>query len=152
MLIDISINATQSEIDLSVVRRAAFLTMSAHKSVDYELSILITNDVHITELNRNYRGIGSPTDVLAFPMLEDDENSLIDSKVLGDVVISLETAKRQAATKKQSLEDEIAFLTIHGVLHLLGYDHHTPEQAKEMFDTQDAILRQMQVNTRNLEC
>ncbi len=147
-MIDISNYTTHSEIDIDIIRQAALLTLSAHKSEGYELSILLTNDDHIAELNREYRNIGSPTDVLAFPMLPNDDNSLIDSKILGDVVISLETAERQANTEKHTFADEIAFLTVHGILHLLGYDHHTPEDAKRMFNKQTAILQQMQVDIK----
>lgn len=147
-MIDISNYTTHPEIDISIIRRAAFLTLSTYESGTYELSILLTNDEHITELNREYRNIGSPTDVLAFPMLLNGDNSLPDSKMLGDVVISLETAERQAKTEKHTFADEIAFLTVHGILHLIGYDHHTPEDAKKMFNKQNAILQQMQVNIK----
>ena len=151
-MIDISNYTTHSEIDdIGIIRQAAFLTLSAHKSEDYELSILLTNDEHIAELNLEYRNIGSPTDVLAFPMLLNDDYSLIDSKILGDVVISLETAERQAKTEQHTFADEIAFLTVHGILHLLGYDHHTPDDAKEMFNKQTAILQQMQVDIKRTD-
>lgn len=150
-MIDIRNNSTLSEFDFSIIRRAALLTLATHQSEGYELSILLTNDDHIAELNQEYRSIDSPTDVLAFPMLENDDNSLIDSKILGDVVISLETAERQAKTEKHPLEDEVAFLTVHGILHLLGYDHHTPEDAREMFNKQTAILQKMQVNIKRTD-
>lgn len=150
-MIDIKNNTTHSEFDFSIIRQAAFLTLSAHKSEDYELSILLTNDDHIAELNQEYRSIDSPTDVLAFPMLENDENSLINSKILGDVVISLETAERQAIAENHSFEEEVASLTVHGVLHLLGYDHHTPEEARKMFSEQTAILQKMQVNIKRTD-
>ena len=148
-MIDIRNNTTHSEFDFSIIHQAAFLTLSAHKSEGYELSILLTNDDHIAELNQEYRSIDSPTDVLAFPMLENDDNSLINSKILGDVVISLETAERQAKTEKHPLEDEVAFLTVHGILHLLGYNHHTSEDARKMFSEQTAILQKMQVNIKS---
>lgn len=147
-MIDISNYTSNSGIDIDIICQAASLTLSAHKSEGYELSILLTNDDHIAELNLEYRNIGSPTDVLAFPMLENDDNSLIDSKILGDVVISLETAERQAKTEKHTFADEIAFLTVHGILHLLGYDHHTPEDARKMFSKQNAILQKMQVDIK----
>ncbi len=150
-MIDIRNNTTHSEFDFSIIHRAAFLTLATHKSEGYELSILLTNDEHITELNREYRSIDSPTDVLAFPMLHNDDNNIINSKILGDVVISLETAERQAKTDKHPLEDEIAFLTVHGILHLLGYDHHTPEDARKMFSKQTAILQKMQVNIKRTD-
>ena len=150
-MIDINNYSTYSEIDLSIIHQAAYLTLATHKSEDYELSILLTYDDHIAELNREYRSIDSPTDVLAFPMLENDDKSLIDSKILGDVVISLDTAEKQARSEKRSLEDEVAFLTVHGILHLLGYDHHSPEDARKMFNKQTAILQKMQVNIKRTD-
>lgn len=84
-----------------------------------ELSILITGDEEIRELNRTYRGKDRPTDVLSFPDGDVVEGRLI----LGDIVISLETAQRQAKELGHSLEEEVERLLTHGVIHLLGYDH-----------------------------
>ncbi len=99
-----------------------------------EISLLITDDETVRELNRNFRGKDKATDVLSFPMGEDD--------MLGDIVISADTAKRQAAEAGIPLERETAFLYIHGMLHLLGYDHETgPEEEREMFALQEDILR-----------
>ncbi len=83
-----------------------------------ELSVLLCNDTFIADLNRQYRQKDGPTDVLSFAM--DDE------QVLGDVVISLDTARRQADTLGHSLDDELRVLLVHGCLHLLGHDHEAP--------------------------
>lgn len=117
-----------------------------HNLEDYEVSVLLTDDLRIMELNREYRGIDAPTDVLAFALFEGSDNVPRGSTVLGDVVISLETAERQAIDEKHSLEDEVAFLTVHGVLHLIGYDHQTSKEAAVMFEKQTAILRHLQVD------
>ena len=87
-----------------------------------ELSLLLTRDKTIWQLNRDYRGKDSPTDVLSFPQ---DEEAVNESgkQMLGDVVISVETAGRQAREHSLSFEEELILLTIHGLLHLLGYDH-----------------------------
>ncbi len=99
-----------------------------------EVSVTFTDDEKIRELNSRYRGKDAPTDVLSFPM---EERAL-----LGDIVISLETAARQAALYGHPLEREAAFLTVHSVLHLLGYDHETsPEDERDMFARQDEIMR-----------
>jgi probable rRNA maturation factor len=85
----------------------------------------------MTRLNQRYRGIATSTDVLSFPMREGPFASL-SPNLLGDVVISVETADRQAAAAGRSLRDELVALLIHGILHLLGYDHQTPSEAKRM--------------------
>jgi len=87
-----------------------------------ELSILFMDDEDIRELNREYRKKDRPTDVLSFPMREGEFGDL-NPDLLGDVVISLDTAKRQAEERGETLEEEINLLLIHGILHLLGFDH-----------------------------
>lgn len=107
-----------------------------NKENQYEISLLITNDETIHLLNKEYRQKDKPTDVLSFPME--------DEVMLGDIVISLDTAKNQAQEREIGLEREIAFLFIHGLLHLLGYDHETSvEDEKEMFALQEEILKKL---------
>ena len=137
-----------TSFDVEIIERAVSLTLLAHKADDYEVSILLTDDGFIAKLNHEYRSIESPTDVLAFPMLVNDDSNLVGSTLLGDVVVSLETAERQAKTEMHSLEDEVAFLTVHGVLHLLGYDHDTSKDANQMFKMQNEILHQMQIERK----
>lgn len=117
---------------------------------DAEVSVTIVNNEAIREINRETRDIDRPTDVLSFPMLYFDENGdIIDSDydmdgdvlVLGDIVISAERAKEQAEEFGHSYKREIAFLTVHSMLHLLGYDHvDDPEGEKIMFRKQEEIL------------
>ena len=132
-------------------------TLKAHDAETCEVSVLLTDDVDIKHLNRDYRGIDAPTDVLAFAM-RDGEDANVNPNLLGDLVISLETASRQVETSDQfsathsslktemqlttsnSLETEVALLAVHGVLHLLGYDHQTPEEATVMFEKQKVIF------------
>lgn len=95
-----------------------------------ELSVLLTDDAGIRVLNREHRGKDRPTDVLSFPMDEGAAGS--QAPVLGDVVISLDTALRQAKARKRELIFEVRFLLAHGILHLLGFDHATPAQKKKM--------------------
>lgn len=107
-----------------------------NKENQYEISLLITNDETIHLLNKEYRQKDKPTDVLSFPM-EDDI-------MLGDIVISLDTAKKQALERDINVDREVAFLFIHGLLHLLGYDHETSaEDEKEMFALQEEILKKL---------
>ncbi|MEZ4374435.1 MAG: rRNA maturation RNase YbeY [Polyangiaceae bacterium] len=98
-----------------------------------ELSVLLTNDSEIHELNRVHRGKDKPTDVLAFALEEADTGGEeLPFRVLGDVVISLDTAERQARQRRHELVDEVRFLLAHGLLHLIGYDHQTDAEEAEM--------------------
>lgn len=107
-----------------------------------ELSVLLTNDAQIQELNRVHRGKDQPTDVLAFALEEADQGEPdLPYRVLGDVVISLDTAARQARTRRHTLATEVHFLLAHGLLHLLGYDHQTDAEEAEM-DTETKRLVQ----------
>lgn len=111
---------------------------------DYEVSVTFTdnNDIHV--MNLNHRDIDRPTDVLSFPLMDENGFSVnpeTDCMMLGDIVISVEKAIEQAEEFGHSFEREIAFLTVHSMLHLLGYDHVTSEEEeKEMFAKQDLIL------------
>ena len=103
---------------------------------EHELSILLTDDAYIQTLNETHRGKDRPTDVLAFAQNEGEAMPMpLDHGLLGDVVISLDTAERQARGRKHSLIDEVSFLLAHGILHLLGYDHQT--------DAEEAIMNAM---------
>jgi len=101
-----------------------------------ELSILLTNDEGIRQLNREHRGKDKPTDVLSFPQAE-FRRPLVPRRghslaVLGDVIVSIDTAERQARGRRRPLLEEVRFLLAHGLLHLLGYDHATAEEKKVM--------------------
>jgi probable rRNA maturation factor len=96
-----------------------------------ELSVLLTDDEHIHELNRDYRSVDRPTDVLAFAMREGEMGD-VASGVLGDVVVSVETARRQAAGSRRHVLEEVTMLLTHGVLHLLGWDHETAAKDRKM--------------------
>ncbi len=109
------------------------------------ISVTIVDNDTIHEINKTYRGIDRPTDVISFAFLDDDENrdenlnkeGLID---LGEIYISLPKAIEQAEDYGHSLERELDFLFVHGLLHLLGYDHMNEEDEKEMFSLQETIL------------
>ena len=101
-----------------------------------ELSVLLTNDREIHALNLQHREKDQPTDVLAFPLADD---GAAPGPFLGDVVISLETAQRQADSRRRPLLEEVRFLLAHGLLHLIGYDHDTRPHKREM----DAMARKL---------
>jgi probable rRNA maturation factor len=111
------------------------------------VSVLLVDDAAMAELNRAYRGVAGPTDVLAFPMTEGPFGRL-DGDLLGDVVISMETAARQAG--KGDLRAELALLMVHGILHLLGHDHGTPTERRTMWRRQAALLAQLGVAPRRV--
>ena len=110
--------------------------------LDAELSIALVDDTEVRRLNATYRKVDTPTDVLAFAMREGEEP--LHPELLGDVVISLDTAVRQAAARRVPLADEVRLLLAHGLLHLLGYDHErSPAEARQMFAKQRALLRRL---------
>ncbi|MBQ9756889.1 MAG: rRNA maturation RNase YbeY [Clostridia bacterium] len=118
-----------------------------------EISVMFTDNAEIKELNRLHRNIDRETDVLSFPLIEYDENGAVleefmdfnpsGEMVLGDIVISLERAAQQAEEYGHSFNREVGFLTVHSMLHLLGYDHMTPRDEEEMFGYQEDILNEM---------
>jgi probable rRNA maturation factor len=112
-------------------------------SPDEELSLSLVDDRQITEINQKYLHRPRATDVLSFSMRE-GSFSEINPHLLGDVVISVETAQRQADEKKHSLEEEVCLLLIHGILHLFGYDHEMPgSQARTMRKKEKELFRLM---------
>ena len=107
-----------------------------------EVSVTIVDDEEIRKLNLEHRGIDRATDVLSFPIFDDEFED--EAAVLGDIVISLERAAYQAKEYGHSFEREIAFLTVHSMLHLLGYDHEEGKaEESEMFAKQEEILKKM---------
>ncbi|HWR38104.1 MAG TPA: rRNA maturation RNase YbeY [Patescibacteria group bacterium] len=112
-----------------------------------EVSVVLADDPYIHELNLQYRGKDRPTDVLSFALNEGEEPEIVadadltPTVLLGDIVISLETAARQAEEYNHGLEREVAYLTVHGMMHLLGYDHETEEEREEMRGEEEHVLQ-----------
>jgi probable rRNA maturation factor len=106
-----------------------------------EITVALVGDEEIQRLNKQFLGIDAPTDVLSFPADELDPDT--DSRYRGDVVVSVPTARRQAAVGGHSVEAEVSLLTVHGVLHLFGFDHADPDQKREMWRVQSTILQQI---------
>ena len=107
-----------------------------------ELSLTLTHDARIQELNRTYRGKDTPTDVLSFA-LGDDSPKLPIARQLGDIVVSLETTYRHAHEYGTEPQAELAWVVCHGVLHLLGYDHQTEQELRRMRSLESDALRQL---------
>jgi len=120
--------------------------LEEHEFEGFNLNVVLCNNEFIRQLNSQYRHKDIPTDVLSFPTLENIEGENFEplDKCLGDIVISVEKLKSQAVEYGVSEEEEFARLLIHGILHLIGYDHETgPEEEKKMFDLQDDYLSQV---------
>jgi len=129
----------RSPIAAAEVRRRAERMLKALRMQRAELSILLCDDETIHALNRDYRQKDRPTDVLAFAMRE-GQGAELHPDVLGDVVISIDTARRQAASAKRSIAHEVTFLLAHGLLHLLGLDHRTRAEERIMSARTDALV------------
>jgi probable rRNA maturation factor len=136
---------------------AAVHTALVHALVEASatLAVLLTDDAHIRELNRNYLDVDEPTDVLSFPSGDtmpgmggegaagEDAASEDIARHLGDIAISIPFAERQAAAAGHTLADELQLLAVHGTLHLLGHDHAEPEEKRRMWRTQSQILTKL---------
>ena len=105
-----------------------------------EISVLICDADTIHELNRDYRNVDAPTDVLSFALNEGEEDIPEEETELGDIVINLDRAIQQAKEFGHSTEREVAYLSVHGFLHILGYDHYDPEEKKAMRKAEEDIL------------
>ena len=133
----------------NVVRLAAHKVGELYGLDNAEVSFTLTDNNYIHELNKQYRGIDRPTDVLSFALNESEEPEISGGtavNVLGDIIISVERAKEQAADFGHSLRREIAFLTVHGMLHLLGYDHMEDEEREEMEAEQRFVMEKLQIS------
>lgn len=134
----------EDKIDPARVERVARIVLEMESvSSDALLSVVITDDDEIQSLNRQFRGIDAPTDVLSFADDAPDASFVIgagEPPYLGDVILSYPRAEEQAAEQGHVVDDELRLLTVHGVLHLLGYDHAMPKEEAAMWSRQDAIL------------
>ncbi|MBE8954976.1 MAG: rRNA maturation RNase YbeY [Quinella sp. 2Q5] len=130
---------------LTELLRAADVVGKIYGAENSELSITLTDDEHIHALNKKFRGIDRPTDVLSFAFRESDEPAIIgaDIDVLGDVIISLERAELQAKEFGHSFRREVVFLEVHGLLHLLGYDHIDEDERREMETEQRFVMERL---------
>jgi probable rRNA maturation factor len=137
-MIHIESNLPVSE---DLIERAANAALSHHasgESPEAELTIVLTDDTRLRELNRDYLGMDAPTDVLSFPASETDPET--GARYLGDILVSVARAQAQAEAAGHPLESELQLLVVHGVLHLLGYDHAQAEEKARMWKTQAEIL------------
>ena len=112
---------------------------------NYEVSLSFVDNEEIHELNKEFRGVDRATDVLSFPLLTDDFDVEIEEESLGDIVISLERALEQSEEYNHSFEREVCFLVCHSMFHLLGYDHDTEENTKDMRKREEDVLNKLNI-------
>jgi probable rRNA maturation factor len=135
-------------VDGDRLRDAVARVLAAEGVPRAEVGVVVTGDAVVRDLNRRYRGEDAPTDVLSFAFDESVSEFVLppgEPPRLGEVVISLPAARRQAKRAGHSLEREMALLAVHGLLHLLGYDHATDEEQRVMWSRQDALLTSLGV-------
>ena len=154
--VKVYIRNNQSEVKVPVgirllIRKCCIAVLNNEKfKENAEVSVTFVDNKEIRELNNQYRNIDKSTDVLSFPLGENgiyDYNNETESYMLGDIVISIETAFKQANVYGHSLEREIGFLTVHSMLHLLGYDHETSKlDALKMREKEEAVLEKLGVS------
>lgn len=152
--ISIENEQTAAPIDEGIFRlleKVAIACLEAeHFRIGCEINIVLSDDISIRRINREFRNIDRPTDVLSFPLVNMEKGEMLSTEgdydldegllLLGDLVISIETAQSQALQYGHSLERELAFLTSHGVFHLLGYDHMEKDEETVMMSKQEAVL------------
>jgi probable rRNA maturation factor len=150
--IDVQIDfAYEARVSVERLTQVIAATLRHEGASQGEVTLVIAHDDLLQQLNRDYRGIDEPTDVLSFAARDEAEGQDVfisapeAQNYLGDVVISFPTAERQAAAVGHSVADELCLLTVHGVLHLLGYDHASPEEETDMWARQAQILSSLSV-------
>lgn len=139
------INETETDVDLELLKKVALYTLEYEKVDNGQASIIIVDNTRIKKINKEYRNIDRETDVISFALEDDNTFVEIPIRVLGDIYISIDKAKRQACEYGHSLKREICFLTVHGMLHLLGYDHMHEDEEKIMFQKQEDILTKLEI-------
>lgn len=135
-----------SKEERAAVRRAIETVGRLYGAEGAEVSVTLTDDAHIHVINREYRNVDRPTDVISFALTESEEPEIIgggEHEVLGDLIISLERMRAQAAEYGHTELRELSFLTVHGMLHLLGYDHMEAEERQEMEEEQRAVMKEL---------
>lgn len=138
----INIDQQHDFSDTALLERAALLTLETESaSTDSDLTIVLTDDDQLHELNRDYLGVDAPTDVLSFPADEEDPESGVH--YLGDILISIPRAKKQAKAAGHPLEAEVQLLVVHGTLHLLGHDHAEAEEKARMWKVQAEVMSKL---------
>jgi probable rRNA maturation factor len=136
-MIFVEFESQDNKVSTEWIERAAQAALS-HQSAAGDITVVLADNPRLQELNRNYLGIDAPTDVLSFPASETDPET--GARYLGDILISIPRAEEQAQSAGHPLEAELQLLVVHGVLHLLGYDHAETGEKAKMWKAQSEIL------------
>lgn len=135
-------NKTDYEIDLELLNKIINLTLKKENVSNAMFNVIFLYNDEIHKINKEYRNIDRPTDVISFALEDDKSYPKLDVRILGDIYISVDKIKSQALEYNHSEKREISFLLVHGLLHLLGYDHMKEEEEKIMFSLQEEILNE----------
>ena len=133
-------NETTEKIDIEEIKKLTDYLVRYMNVENAQFNVIFINNEKIREINKSYRGIDRETDVISFALEDEKTIRLENERILGDIYISVEKAKMQAEEYGHSFKREICFLTTHGFLHLLGYDHMKKEDEEVMFKLQEEIL------------
>ena len=136
------INEVEEIKELDTINELLNFVVIKEKLENCLFNIILVDNDYIHKLNKEYRGIDRPTDVISFALEDEIDNVKLDFRVLGDIYISLDKTYEQAKLYNHSFLRELSFLTIHGLLHLLGYDHMVKEDEEVMFKKQDELLNE----------
>ena len=138
-------NETDEYVDKDLLNKVADYAMMSEDVNNGVVNIIIVDNKKIREINKEYRKIDKETDVISFALEDDDTFIELPIRVLGDIYISIDRVKLQAKDYGHSEKREICFLVVHGILHLLGYDHMNTSDEKVMFSKQDKILDELDI-------
>ena len=138
-------NETDEYVDETLLNKVADYAMMSEDVHNGVVNIIIVDNKRIREINKEYRKIDKETDVISFALEDDDTFIELPIRVLGDIYISVDRVKSQAKDYGHSEKREICFLVVHGILHLLGYDHMNTSDEKVMFSKQDKILDELDI-------
>lgn len=144
MEIEVS-NLTEEIVDMNLINKVVNKTSDVLSVKNALVSLVFIDNKRIHEINKEFRGVDRPTDVISFAFMDEDINPANGFTNLGEIYISLEKAHEQASEYGHSFDRELSFLLVHGLLHLLGYDHMTEEEEKEMFGLQEEILKSLKI-------
>ncbi len=142
-MIDVIVNYDGLKTEIPTIVQNSVAAALKHENAAGDINVVLTDDVEIQTLNKNFRNIDATTDVLSFPANEGTQIETIPDGSLGDIAISCARAYIQAEEYGHSPEREFAFLAVHGTLHILGYDHLNEEDANKMYALQEIILNDM---------
>lgn len=138
-------NLYKEDIDTKDIEYVLGIAIEKLNLKDIEFNIILVDNDYIHKINKEYRGIDRETDVISFALEDDETFPEMETRILGDIYISIDKAKSQAEEYGHSFKRELCFLAVHGFLHINGYDHMNPEDEKVMFGLQEEILNEAKI-------